>query len=71
MTEGAKLVVDGRSFQAAKAGAGCDNGFWIGGCLFDNVTPDMKIYKEEIFGPVLGCVRVKDLAEAVNLVNSH
>jgi malonate-semialdehyde dehydrogenase (acetylating) / methylmalonate-semialdehyde dehydrogenase len=70
-TEGAKLVVDGRKFQAAKAGAGCDNGFWIGGTLFDNVTPDMKIYKEEIFGPVLGCVRVKDLKEATDLINSH
>jgi malonate-semialdehyde dehydrogenase (acetylating) / methylmalonate-semialdehyde dehydrogenase len=70
-TEGAKLVVDGRKFQAAKAGAGCDNGFWIGGTLFDNVTPDMKIYKDEIFGPVLGCVRVKDLAAAVDLINSH
>lgn len=70
-SEGAKLVVDGRKFQGAKAGAGCDNGFWIGGTLFDNVTPDMKIYKEEIFGPVLGCVRVKDLKEATDLVNSH
>jgi malonate-semialdehyde dehydrogenase (acetylating)/methylmalonate-semialdehyde dehydrogenase len=69
--EGAKLVVDGRKFHAAKAGAGCDNGFWIGGSLFDNVTPEMKIYKEEIFGPVLGCVRVKDFAAAVELVNSH
>ena len=69
--EGAKLVVDGRKFQAAKAGAGCDNGFWIGGSLFDNVTPEMKIYKEEIFGPVLGCVRVPDLAAAVELINSH
>jgi malonate-semialdehyde dehydrogenase (acetylating) / methylmalonate-semialdehyde dehydrogenase len=70
-TEGAKLVVDGRKFQAAKAGADCSNGFWLGGSLFDNVTPDMKIYKEEIFGPVLGCVRVKDLAAAVELINSH
>jgi len=70
-SEGAKLVVDGRKFQSAKAGAGCDGGFWIGGTLFDNVKPDMKIYKEEIFGPVLGCVRVKDLAEAVALINSH
>ncbi|HMA07585.1 MAG TPA: CoA-acylating methylmalonate-semialdehyde dehydrogenase, partial [Ramlibacter sp.] len=69
--EGAKLVVDGRKFHAAKAGAGCDNGFWIGGSLFDNVTPAMKIYQEEIFGPVLGCVRVPDLAAAVELVNSH
>ena len=69
--EGAKLVVDGRTFQGAKAGAGCDGGFWIGGTLFDDVKPDMKIYQEEIFGPVLGCVRVKDLAEAVELINSH
>jgi malonate-semialdehyde dehydrogenase (acetylating)/methylmalonate-semialdehyde dehydrogenase len=70
-TEGASLVVDGRKFQAAKAGAGCDKGFWIGGTLFDNVTPQMRIYQEEIFGPVLGCTRVKDLAAAVELVNSH
>jgi len=70
-TEGAKLVVDGRSFQGAMAGAGCDNGFWIGGTLFDDVKPGMKIYNEEIFGPVLGCVRVKDLAEAVELINNH
>ncbi len=69
--EGAKLVVDGRKFHAAKAGAGCDNGFWIGGSLFDNVTRDMKIYKEEIFGPVLGCVRVPDMAAALELINSH
>jgi malonate-semialdehyde dehydrogenase (acetylating)/methylmalonate-semialdehyde dehydrogenase len=69
--EGAKLVVDGRKFQGAKAGAGCDNGFWMGGTLFDNVTPEMKIYKEEIFGPVLGCIRVKDLKEATDLINSH
>ena len=70
-SEGAKLVVDGRKFQAAKADAGCDNGFWLGGTLFDNVKPDMKIYQEEIFGPVLGCIRVKDLAAAVELINSH
>jgi malonate-semialdehyde dehydrogenase (acetylating)/methylmalonate-semialdehyde dehydrogenase len=70
-SEGAKLVVDGRKFQGAMAGAGCDGGFWVGGTLFDNVKPDMKIYKEEIFGPVLGCVRAKDLAEAVHLVNAH
>jgi len=69
--EGATLVVDGRKFEAATAGAGCDNGFWVGGSLFDNVTPEMKIYKEEIFGPVLGCVRVKDLATATALINNH
>ena len=69
--EGAKLLVDGRQFTGAKAGAGCEQGFWMGGTLFDHVTPDMRIYKEEIFGPVLGCVRVKDFAEAVNLINAH
>ena len=69
--EGAKLLVDGRGFQGAAAGEGCDAGFWLGGTLFDHVTPGMRIYKEEIFGPVLGCVRVKDLAEAVQLINDH
>ena len=69
--EGATLLVDGRSFTGAQAGAGCDKGFWMGGTLFDNVTPEMRIYKEEIFGPVLGCMRVKDLAEAINLINAH
>ncbi|WP_295543051.1 CoA-acylating methylmalonate-semialdehyde dehydrogenase [uncultured Pseudacidovorax sp.] len=69
--EGAKLLVDGRGFDGKQAGEGCDGGFWLGGTLFDHVTPDMRIYKEEIFGPVLGCVRVKDLAEAVDLVNAH
>ncbi|MFM1907907.1 MAG: hypothetical protein RLZZ591_1584, partial [Pseudomonadota bacterium] len=69
--EGATLLHDGRSFSAAAAGAGCDNGFWMGGTLFDNVTPDMKIYKEEIFGPVLSCVRVADFATAVQLINDH
>jgi malonate-semialdehyde dehydrogenase (acetylating) / methylmalonate-semialdehyde dehydrogenase len=57
VAEGAKLLVDGRQFDGAKAGAGCDNGFWLGGTLFDHVSTDMKIYKEEIFGPVLSCVR--------------
>ena len=71
IAEGAKLLVDGRQFDGAKAGAGCDNGFWLGGTLFDNVTTDMKIYKEEIFGPVLSCVRVKDFGEAVQLINDH
>ncbi|MEY3408578.1 MAG: Methylmalonate-semialdehyde dehydrogenase [Pseudomonadota bacterium] len=71
IAEGAKLLVDGRQFDGAKAGAGCDNGFWLGGTLFDNVTTDMKIYKEEIFGPVLSCVRVKDFGEAVQIINDH
>jgi malonate-semialdehyde dehydrogenase (acetylating)/methylmalonate-semialdehyde dehydrogenase len=73
--EGAELLVDGRKFQPAQAGAGggvdTSGGFWVGGTLFDHVTPQMKIYQEEIFGPVLGCVRVPDLAAAVALINSH
>ena len=64
---GAKLLVDGRGFKAA----GFESGYWLGGTLFDHVTADMKIYKEEIFGPVLSCVRVADFAAAVALVNSH
>ena len=71
IAEGAKLLVDGRQFDGAKAGDGCDNGFWLGGTLFDDVTTDMKIYKEEIFGPVLSCVRVKDFGEAVQIINDH
>ena len=72
--EGAKLVVDGRvNSQTGKPFkvAGHENGFFTGGTLFDHVKPNMRIYKEEIFGPVLSCVRVKDLAEAVKLVNEH
>ncbi|CAN5403500.1 CoA-acylating methylmalonate-semialdehyde dehydrogenase [soil metagenome] len=65
--EGATLVVDGRGHKVA----GHEAGFFTGGTLFDNVTPAMRIYKEEIFGPVLGCVRVHDLKEAVDLVNAH
>lgn len=65
--EGAKLVVDGRGLKVA----GCEAGFFTGGTLFDHVTPAMRIYKEEIFGPVLACVRVADFAQAVDLVNAH
>jgi malonate-semialdehyde dehydrogenase (acetylating)/methylmalonate-semialdehyde dehydrogenase len=65
--EGAKLVVDGRNYQVP----GHEAGFFTGGTLFDHVTPQMRIYQEEIFGPVLACVRVKDFAEAVDLVNAH
>jgi malonate-semialdehyde dehydrogenase (acetylating)/methylmalonate-semialdehyde dehydrogenase len=71
VAEGAKLLVDGRQFDGAKAGAGCDNGFWLGGTLFDHVSTDMQIYKEEIFGPVLSCVRVKDFGQAVQIINDH
>ena len=69
--EGATMLVDGRGFNGQTAGDGCGDGFWLGGTLFDNVTPDMRIYKEEIFGPVLACMRVKDFAEAVDLINAH
>ena len=65
--EGAKLVVDGRNLKLQ----GYENGFFIGGCLFDNVKKDMRIYKEEIFGPVLSVVRAKDFEEASELVNDH
>ncbi len=71
VSEGAKLVFDGRGFRGADAGKGCDKGFWMGGTLFDHVKPEMRIYKEEIFGPVLGCVRVKDFGAAVDLINAH
>ena len=65
--EGAKLIVDGRNFKLQ----GYENGYYIGGCLFDKVTKDMRIYKEEIFGPVLSVVRAKDFEEALQLVNDH
>ena len=71
VAEGAQLLVDGRQFDSAKAGEGCANGFWLGGTLFDHVKTDMKIYKEEIFGPVLACVRVKDLGAAIQIINDH
>ncbi|MFM2084031.1 MAG: methylmalonate-semialdehyde dehydrogenase, partial [Pseudomonadota bacterium] len=69
--EGAKLLVDGRGFSGSSAGAGCEQGYWMGGSLFDHVTTDMRIYKEEIFGPVLSCVRVTDFATAVQIINDH
>ena len=65
--EGAKLAVDGRSFKMQ----GYENGFYMGACLFDNVTSEMRIYKEEIFGPVLSVVRAKDFDEAVALPSEH
>jgi malonate-semialdehyde dehydrogenase (acetylating)/methylmalonate-semialdehyde dehydrogenase len=65
--EGAKLVVDGRNFKLQ----GYEHGNFIGGCLFDDVKPDMTIYKEEIFGPVLSVVRAKDYEEAVRLPSEH
>ncbi|MGX1306058.1 malonate-semialdehyde dehydrogenase (acetylating)/methylmalonate-semialdehyde dehydrogenase [Amorphus suaedae] len=65
--EGAELVVDGRGFTMQ----GYENGFFMGGCLFDRVTPDMRIYKEEIFGPVLSVVRAKDYEEGLALASDH
>ena len=65
--EGAKLIVDGRNFKLQ----GYEKGYYIGGCLFDNVKKNMRIYKEEIFGPVLSIIRVKNFSEALQLVNNH
>ena len=67
VAEGAQLVVDGREFTLA----GHEQGFFLGGCLFDRVTPAMRIYREEIFGPVLCVVRVPDLDAAIALINGH
>jgi malonate-semialdehyde dehydrogenase (acetylating)/methylmalonate-semialdehyde dehydrogenase len=64
VSEGAALVVDGRDLKIG-------DGFFLGGCLFDRVTPEMRIYKEEIFGPVLVVLRVNTFEEALQLVNSH
>jgi len=65
--EGAALKVDGRNFKLQ----GYESGYYMGGCLFDNVTKDMRIYKEEIFGPVLSVVRAQDYAEGLALANDH
>jgi malonate-semialdehyde dehydrogenase (acetylating) / methylmalonate-semialdehyde dehydrogenase len=65
--EGAKLMVDGRNFKLQ----GYENGNFMGGCLFDEVKPQMRIYKEEIFGPVLSVVRAKDYEEALRLPSEH
>src|ERR1700738_3896502 len=67
LREGAKLKVDGRGFKLQ----GYENGFFMGGCLFDEVEPHMRIYKEEIFGPVLCVVRANDYEEAVRLSSEH
>ncbi len=67
LAEGATLAVDGRGFKMQ----GYEKGFYMGGCLFDNVTPDMRIYREEIFGPVLSVVRAKTYAEGLKLANDH
>jgi malonate-semialdehyde dehydrogenase (acetylating)/methylmalonate-semialdehyde dehydrogenase len=67
VAEGAALLCDGRGHVSTEH----PDGFWLGGTLFDHVTPDMRIYQEEIFGPVLCCVRVPDFAQALQLVNAH
>ncbi len=67
LQEGASLVVDGRGFKLP----GYERGFYLGGCLFDHVTADMRIYKEEIFGPVLSVVRAHDYEEALRLPSEH
>ena len=67
VAEGAELVVDGRECRAE----GHENGFFLGGCLFDHVRPGMRIYDEEIFGPVLCIVRTADIKGALILVNAH
>ena len=67
VAEGAELVVDGRNLVIE----GYENGYFLGGCLFDKVTPDMKIYQDEIFGPVLAVVRVKTQQEAMDLIDAH
>ncbi|HEU4617757.1 MAG TPA: CoA-acylating methylmalonate-semialdehyde dehydrogenase [Gammaproteobacteria bacterium] len=64
---GAELVVDGRGLSVR----GCERGFFLGPTLFDRVTPGMRMYREEIFGPVLAILRVPDFASALELVNSH
>ncbi|MEJ0011931.1 MAG: CoA-acylating methylmalonate-semialdehyde dehydrogenase [Bauldia sp.] len=65
--EGAELVVDGRGFKLQ----GYENGYFVGGTLFDRVTPEMRIYKEEIFGPVLSVLRATSYEQAVKLINAH
>jgi malonate-semialdehyde dehydrogenase (acetylating)/methylmalonate-semialdehyde dehydrogenase len=67
VAEGARLVVDGRGY----APAGFENGFWVAPTLFDHVTPEMSIYTDEIFGPVLSVVRVETFEDAVRLVNDN
>jgi malonate-semialdehyde dehydrogenase (acetylating)/methylmalonate-semialdehyde dehydrogenase len=67
VAEGADLLVDGRDFRMQ----GYEDGFFIGGTLFDNVKPSMKIYREEIFGPVLAIARAENYADAIKLPNEH
>ncbi len=68
VSEGATLLVDGRGIEPPK---GYEDGYYLGPCLFDHVTPNMRIYQEEIFGPVLGVVRVTSLQAAMDLIDAH
>jgi malonate-semialdehyde dehydrogenase (acetylating)/methylmalonate-semialdehyde dehydrogenase len=67
IAEGAELVVDGRGLSVP----GHEDGFFLGPCLFDHVRPEMRIYREEIFGPVLAVIRVDNVAAAIELINAH
>src|SRR3546814_5796941 len=67
VAEGAELVVDGRGLNIQ----GYEKGFFVGGTLFDKVTPEMRIYREEIFGPVLSVVRTESFDEALGLIDAH
>jgi malonate-semialdehyde dehydrogenase (acetylating)/methylmalonate-semialdehyde dehydrogenase len=71
VAEGASLLVDGRTLQVLDANGERSKGYFLGPCLFDNVRPGMRIYQEEIFGPVLGVVRVATLQEAMALIDAH
>ena len=67
VNEGAKLLIDGRKLKIQ----GYENGYFVGPTLFDFVTEDMEIYKNEIFGPVLSVVRANNYESAINLINNH
>ncbi|WP_417794007.1 CoA-acylating methylmalonate-semialdehyde dehydrogenase [Terasakiella pusilla] len=67
VSEGADLLVDGRGYSVE----GFEGGYWLGGTLFDNVQPGMSLHSEEIFGPVLSCVRVDSFADGIDLINNH
>ncbi len=70
-SEGAKVVVDGRNHKVDGHGLGYENGYWVGATLLDYVTPDMSVYKQEIFGPVLSVLRADTFEQAVDLINEH
>ncbi|WP_213978650.1 aldehyde dehydrogenase family protein, partial [Serratia marcescens] len=71
VAEGAELLVDGRELRVTGADGRPSQGYFLGPTLFDRVTPDMRIYQEEIFGPVLGVVRAASLPEAMALIDAH